>query len=114
MHAAPTGPTPQATPQGVEHPYGTPGAQQQELNIIQNADGSQSIKHEDGTLEPYSGDRSMAVRYVLLCYDTEEGLTGCDVEFRDESAAWRREEAEFGWLGRTCEFVSGRRFQPWE
>src|SRR4051794_17617996 len=57
-HAAPTGPTPQATPQGMDHPYGQPG-QQQDLDIVTNQDGSQSIRHRDGTLEPYSGDRSL-------------------------------------------------------
>ena len=57
--AAPTGPTPQATPQGgLEHPYGTPG--QQDLDIVNNADGSQSIRHSDGTLEPYTQDRSLS------------------------------------------------------
>jgi len=63
---APTGPTPQATPQGVEHPYGTPaGGQQQELDIVTNADGSQSIRHPDGRLEPYSGDRGLGVGFSL-------------------------------------------------
>ena len=57
-HAAPTGPTPQATPQGRDHPYGQPG-QQQDLDIVTNQDGSQSIRNRDGTLEPYSGDRSL-------------------------------------------------------
>lgn len=57
--AAPSGPTPQATPQGgLEHPYGTPG--QQDLDIVNNADGSQSIRHPDGTLEPYTQDRSLS------------------------------------------------------
>lgn len=37
---APTGPTPQATPQGVEHPYGTPGAEQ---NTGPQADGDRSL-----------------------------------------------------------------------
>ncbi len=58
--AAPSGPTPQATPQtGVDHPYGEPGAQD-ELDIVTNADGSQSIRNKDGTLEPYNGDRSLS------------------------------------------------------
>ena len=57
--AAPTGPTPQATPQGgLEHPYGTPG--QQDLDVVNNADGSQSIRHPDGTLESYTQDRSLS------------------------------------------------------
>ncbi|TAQ88605.1 hypothetical protein B7494_g3043 [Chlorociboria aeruginascens] len=50
------GRTPQDTPQAAEYPYGTP---QQELNIITNADGSQSIKHPDGTMEPYTGERGL-------------------------------------------------------
>ncbi|KAF4637527.1 hypothetical protein G7Y89_g562 [Cudoniella acicularis] len=61
--AAPTGPTPQATPQeGLEHPYGTPGSRQtkeEELDIIQNADGSRSIRNADGSVEPYSGERGL-------------------------------------------------------
>ena len=67
-HAAPTGATPHATPQeGVEHPYGTPGQQEvpQDLDIVTNPDGSQSIRHPDGTLEPYSGDRSLTVCSLL-------------------------------------------------
>jgi hypothetical protein len=31
--AAPTGPTPQATPQGAEHPYGTPAQQDGERGL---------------------------------------------------------------------------------
>ena len=64
--AAPTGPTPQATPQGgLEHPYGTPGQQinPQELDIVHNADGSQSIRLPDGSLEPYTGERGLSVWY---------------------------------------------------
>jgi hypothetical protein len=58
-HAAPTGPTPQATPQGgLEHPYGTPDNPQPE--IVTNQDGSQSIRHPDGSLEPYTTDRSLS------------------------------------------------------
>jgi hypothetical protein len=56
-HAAPTGPTPQVTPQsGIEHPYGTPGEQ-----IITNPDGSQSVKYPDGRVEPLpaDGDRGL-------------------------------------------------------
>jgi len=57
-HAAPTGPTPQATPQaGLEHPYGTPD---QQLDIVTNPDGSQSIRHPDGSLELYTTDRSLS------------------------------------------------------
>ena len=37
---APTGPTPQATPQGTEHPYGTPGTEQ---NPGPQADGDRSL-----------------------------------------------------------------------
>lgn len=32
-HAAPTGPTPQATPQGAEHPYGAPAPQDGERGL---------------------------------------------------------------------------------
>ena len=63
--AAPTGPTPNATPQGTEHPYGTPGQQSQNLEeeprVITNPDGSQSLKYADGRTEPYSADRSLTV-----------------------------------------------------
>lgn len=57
--AAPTGPTPQATPQGMEHPYGTPG--QQNLDIVTNPDGSQSVRNADGSLEPYPADGSRSL-----------------------------------------------------
>jgi hypothetical protein len=74
-HAAPTGPTPQATPQGgLEHPYGTPGQQaQQNLDIINNPDGSQSIRHPDGTVEPVTQDRDMTV--CLICVKNRQWLT---------------------------------------
>jgi hypothetical protein len=66
-HAAPTGPTPQATPQeDIDHPYGTPGEPPQDLNIITNPDGSQSIRQADGTVEPYSGDRSIGVGFTVV------------------------------------------------
>jgi hypothetical protein len=55
-HAASTGPTPQATPQAAEYPYGTPQDQQRDLDIITNPDGSQSIRHPGGRVEPYNGD----------------------------------------------------------
>lgn len=58
---APTGGTPSATPQGAEHPYGMPAEQAQDLDIVTNADGSQSIRHPDGTLEPYTGERGIGV-----------------------------------------------------
>ncbi|EKD17503.1 WW domain-containing protein [Drepanopeziza brunnea f. sp. 'multigermtubi' MB_m1] len=57
-HAAPNGPTPQHTPQAVDHPYGQPGGQQ-DSEIVTHSDGSQSIRHRDGTTEPYSGDRGI-------------------------------------------------------
>ena len=53
-HAAPTGPTPQATPQGIEHPYGTPG--QQEGEILDNQDGTRSVRYADGRVEPLGAD----------------------------------------------------------
>lgn len=72
-HPAPTGPTPQATPQGgVEHPYGTPAGG--EGQVINNPDGSQSFRHPDGRIEPMpaDGDRSLTgnigVRPSLRCY----------------------------------------------
>lgn len=47
----------------MDHPYGTPGGQQNnpyaDPDLVTNADGSQFIKREDGTLEPYNGDRSL-------------------------------------------------------
>jgi hypothetical protein len=60
-HAAPTGPTPQATPQGIEHPYGTPG--QQDGEIVDNQDGTRSIRYADGRVEPLGqdGERSLGV-----------------------------------------------------
>jgi len=70
IHPAPTGPTPQATPQeGIEHPYGVPQQQQEqqqrELDVITNQDGSQSIRHPDGRLEPYSGERGIGVSFLV-------------------------------------------------
>lgn len=62
---APTGPTPQATPQqGLEHPYGHPGSgSSQQLEdgsvIVGSADGSQSLRRPDGSVEPLTGDRSL-------------------------------------------------------
>lgn len=56
-HPAPTGPTPQATPQGIEHPYGTPGQQgDMEGEVVNNADGTRSIRFPDGRVEPLSAD----------------------------------------------------------
>lgn len=47
----------------MDHPYGTPGGQQQnpyaDPDIVNNADGTQSIRRADGSLEPYNGDRSL-------------------------------------------------------
>jgi hypothetical protein len=61
-HPAPTGPTPQATPQGVEHPYGTPG---QDIGgeILDNADGTRSVRFADGRVEqiPQDGERGLGV-----------------------------------------------------
>lgn len=59
-HAAPTGPTPQATPnQELQHPYGMPSDEQRDLDIVQNPDGTQSVRGPDGKLEPYSGERGI-------------------------------------------------------
>ena len=65
-HPAPTGPTPQATPHGVEHPYGTPGQQgTSEVGgqIIENGDGTRSVRFDDGRVEqiPQDGDRGLGV-----------------------------------------------------
>jgi hypothetical protein len=67
-HAAPTGPTPQATPQGVEHPYGTPGQGQQEGEFIENQDGSRSVRYADGRIEPLpqDGERGLGVSSLVL------------------------------------------------
>ncbi|RDW83135.1 hypothetical protein BP5796_04626 [Coleophoma crateriformis] len=58
---APAGPTPQATPQGVDHPHGLPEEGHEGGTLISNADGSQSIRYPDGRIEPYNGesDRSL-------------------------------------------------------
>lgn len=69
--AAPTVPTPGATPQQhVEHPYGHPNNQPRDLDIITNADGTQSIRHPDGRLEPYNGesDRGLGVSDILITH----------------------------------------------
>ena len=67
-HPAPTGPTPQATPQGgVEHPYGTPSGD--DGQVITNQDGSQSIRYADGRVEPLpaDGDRSLSGNIGVCC-----------------------------------------------
>lgn len=46
-HAAPTGPTPQATPQGTEHPYGHPGGEQPD-----GPDGDRSLGGDLGVRFP--------------------------------------------------------------
>jgi hypothetical protein len=63
--AAPTGPTPNATPQGTEHPYGTP-AQQDQGELVTNPDGSQSVRMPDGSLQPVGadGERGLGVGSV--------------------------------------------------
>jgi hypothetical protein len=97
-HAAPTGPTPQATPQGgLEHPYGTPDPQQ--LDVVTNPDGSQSIRHPDGSLEPYTQDRSLSgnigVGFVpLLASGRMSMLTVGNIAIRDEPVVGWREETE--------------------
>lgn len=58
--------------QPVEHPYGTP-----QPELITHPDGSQTVKHADGTLEPIlpdgsrgvegqTGDRGIGVRLLVL------------------------------------------------
>ena len=94
-HAAPTGPTPQATPQGgLEHPYGTPG--QQELDIVTNPDGSQSIRHPDGTLEPYTTDRNLSgnIGVGLASLWSDRKLTLWIIAICDESVIGRWKKAE--------------------
>jgi hypothetical protein len=49
--AAPVGGTPA---QPVEHPYGVPGQPQ----LITHPDGSQTVKHADGTMEPILPDEA--------------------------------------------------------
>lgn len=74
--AAPIGGTPAPA---VEHPYGAPGGGQPEL--ITHPDGSQTVKHADGRMEPVmpdengnargigdgqTGDRGLGVRKSIL------------------------------------------------
>lgn len=76
--AAPIGGTPAPT---VEHPYGAPGGGQPEL--ITHPDGSQTVKHPDGRMEPVmpdengnargmgdgqTGDRGLGVRSFFLSH----------------------------------------------
>ena len=69
-HAAPGG-----TPaQGTEHPYGVPGQQE----LITHPDGTQTVKHADGRMEPIlpddanraingpTGERGFGVSRLLL------------------------------------------------
>lgn len=66
----PTEAAPGGTPaQGPEHPYGVPGQQE----VITHPDGTQTVKHSDGRMEPLlptdgsrgvdgpNGDRSLGV-----------------------------------------------------
>lgn len=49
--AVPTEPAPGGTPAGAsDHPYGGPPGSQPE--VITHQDGSQTVKHADGTMEP--------------------------------------------------------------
>ena len=47
--AAPVGGTPG---QNVEHPYGVPGGGAGQPQLITHPDGTQTVKHADGTMEP--------------------------------------------------------------
>lgn len=47
---APTGPTPQATPQGVDHPYGTPGSEEAGTRGIDGPDGDRSLGGDLGKM----------------------------------------------------------------
>lgn len=51
--AAKTGSTPG---QAVDHPYGTPPPE-----LITHPDGSQTVKHADGTMEPIMADGSRGI-----------------------------------------------------
>lgn len=55
--AAPIGGTPASA---VDHPYGVPGAGQPEL--ITHPDGTQTVKHPDGRMEPVMPDESGGTR----------------------------------------------------
>lgn len=65
------------TPAGVDHPFGPPGQSQ----VITHADGTQTVKHADGSLEPIlppgdgsrgidgpTGDRGLGVSYILISF----------------------------------------------
>lgn len=68
--AAPTVPTPGATPQQQnEHPYGHPQDQQQNLDIVTNRDGTQSVRFPDGRLEPYNGTSDRGLGVSVSLYD---------------------------------------------
>lgn len=62
----PTDPVQTGTPvPGAEHPYGSPAPQ-----VITHPDGSQTIKHSDGTMEPIlpdgpAGERGLGVSRSL-------------------------------------------------
>lgn len=70
-HAAPTGPTPQATPQGVDHPYGQPQTHEADAYGGQGGYGG----HE-GTrgVEGQDGDRSLAGNVGVCLPSLNRGL----------------------------------------
>lgn len=62
---APTGPTPQATPQGVEHPYGLPGANESNHGYGDNTQQHGGEMAADGTRGGPDGERGIGVSFLF-------------------------------------------------
>lgn len=63
-HAAPTGPTPQATPQGTEHPYGLPGENGSQGHAQETGgDGTRGFGGENAGGD---GERGIGVSLFLI------------------------------------------------
>jgi hypothetical protein len=62
---APTGPTPQATPQGVEHPYGLPGVNESNHGFGDNTQQHGGEVPADGTRGGPDGERGIGVSFTF-------------------------------------------------
>jgi hypothetical protein len=64
-HPAPTGPTPQVTPEaGLEHLYGTPAQDE----VVEGRDGTRCVRYADGSVEPLGaadGERGLGVGFAV-------------------------------------------------
>lgn len=103
IHAAPTGPTPQATPQGAEHPYGLPGEngnggeQHQQHGNGSGAHGQAAEMGGDGTRgfggennAGGDGERGIGVCFILLpfhCFITYFVVQSTNLTYYDSHSS---------------------------